>query len=110
MKVQSLTQFTNIGDLSDLTRKLTQFAQETANVINGNLTLSDNVDAQVITAEFTVANTQASFSHTLGRVPRGYIPVALTANMVIYDGTIKNDINKLYLRASVAGTAKLWVF
>lgn len=110
MKLNKPTDFTNIEEPEKMKSFLTQFAQEIASLVNGNLTLVDNVSPNLVDAVFPTANAEVSLSHGLGKVPRGYLVASLDAAAIIYNGLTANTGDRLYLRASAPVTAKIWVF
>lgn len=57
--------------------------------------------------DFLSADTDTIVPHPLGRVPLGYLVVGLSANMVVYSGSVDSNERNVTLRASAAGTA--WV-
>jgi hypothetical protein len=50
-------------------------------------------------------NTEFSISHSLGRVPMGYIVVSQTATGNFYDGSTSNTSATLYLRCNTASVS-----
>ena len=76
---------------------------ELAETINNGLKFSDNFNAETkIVADTGVANTEFSISHTLKRVPTGYIAIKNSTSGVIYNGTTSWTTTAIYLRCSVA--------
>ncbi len=110
MRLKRPNDFTGLGTLELLKNWLTQFAQEAQKAINGRLTLHENTDPSLVTAVFTAANTEQSFNHLLGQVPQGYIVVYKSASMTVYDGTTQPTADRIYLKSSALGTARVWVF
>lgn len=78
--------------------------------INGRLTLLDNFDSQILTVTIPTANVDVAVSHGLGRVPQYYVCLGSLAATTLYDGSSANTASTLYLRATVATTARVWVF
>lgn len=85
---------------------LSQIAQ----ILNGRLTPADNFDCNILTITFSSANTDVSASHTLGREPVGYYCIGSTTATTLYDGSSANTAGLIYLRATVATTARVLVF
>lgn len=60
-----------------------------------------------------LANVDLKFQHTIGRVPQGYIPIALNAAGIIYTSPtqIQFPEKEIILRANIASLkAKIWIF
>lgn len=70
----------------------------------------DNIDCCFATANFTVANTNLTINHTLGRVAIGYIPYEKSAACDVYDGTIAGVVNQITLRGSTIALVHLILF
>lgn len=94
----------------DMPRFTAIFLAQVVEALNGNLSFSDNLNAKLLTVTFTAANADVATIHGLGRVPAGYFVVGRTAAMIVYDGSSTNTSSLLYLRSSVAGTARIWVY
>lgn len=81
-------------------------------ILNRGIILTDNVD--LVEVSFTsnaVANTEDGISHTLGKVPAGYIVISLDKAAVIYKGASAWTKTTIYLKSNVASTAvKILVF
>lgn len=78
--------------------------------MNGNLSFADNLATSTVSVNFSTANKQVGVANPLGRVPVGYIPINLSANMVVYSGKTANTASIINLQASAVGTATLLVF
>ena len=98
---------TEITEVPEKFRYVQLFLQAVAAVVNGRLTLAENHLMPSVSVAFTEADTNKTVTHGLGRAPRGYILTGLTANMVIYDGSIGATAQNITLKSSAAGTAKL---
>jgi hypothetical protein len=88
---------------------LEKFASDVTQKVNGQLDFS-NMNTQIISVNFSTANVSQAFPHTLGRVPKGYIPHGQSFNGNIYNGTNGNTATKIYLRSSAVGTANIMIF
>ena len=86
-----------------------------AGVINGKISFgtgsqSDNIDGVWLTANFSLANTDATFTHNLGRIPVGYLVMTKNQAGNIFTGTIAATTTQITLQSSTAGeTATLFV-
>lgn len=68
--------------------------------------------AQWLTAVFASPNVDTSFVISLGSAPDGYIQYQASVPGIVYNGTNQGSDwtpNKVVLRASVAGTYRLWL-
>ncbi len=87
------------------------FLQDVVDTVNGKLDFASNLNAKEITVNFTVANTDVSTSHSLGRVPTRYLVTsATTALSAVYNGTIANTSSTITLRSSAIGIATLLIY
>lgn len=105
-----IKQSPNVSDISDMPEKfryIQLFLQAVVDVVNGRLTLAENHLMPSVNVTFSEADTNKTVSHGLGRAPRGFIVVGLTASMIIYDGSISATAQNITLKSSAAGTAKL---
>lgn len=105
--IKTQTNFTNIADAKDspdFARFLSVFAQEVESIVNGNISFGENIKCDIISCVFGVADTNTNFGHKLGRIPLGYIPIASTSSARLYNGTVPNTKDTIYLRSSSAGT------
>lgn len=112
MKIQAATNFQNVSEAQpkELPRFIDIFAQDVVNVVNGNLEFGTNVKTSLISAAFTSANTDATFNHSLGKVPTGYLVAGLSASMVVYAGSNASTNKTITLKSSAIGTASLLLF
>lgn len=106
----------NYADLSnlkldaDLLRFLSQAFKQISDIVNGKLLFTDNLDIQIISCSFTAANQSSQFSHSLNRVPTGYITVGASSAMIVFSGATANTASLIYLQSSAAGTAQVLLF
>lgn len=94
----------------ELARFVDIFCHDVVQKVNGDLDFQNNINCKLVSIPFAAANTEASVSHGLGRVPTGYLVYGATAAMSVYNGVSTNTAALLYLRASAVGTANLIVF
>ena len=95
--------------------QLFRIMQRVFRVLNGNVgfgdgTNTDNLDVEFITAVFTLANTDLTVNHTLGRIPVGYFPFSKAAACDVYTGSVAATATQITLRGTVATTVKLIIF
>lgn len=110
MKVKSPLTLSNLDNLEDLVRYVSQSIGDLTQVVNGHISLTDNCETSLVSATFTAANSTISVDHSLGRMPKGYLVAGLTTAIQIFDGNQSNTENVIYLQSSGAGVAQLLVF
>jgi hypothetical protein len=110
MRVTTIQDISNVDNLPDLVKFSSQMINQIMTVLSGRVGFLDNCATQLITVPFTVANTEVLSNHTLGFVPNGYLIAGKSVSMDVYDGVSLNTTNKIYLRSSAIGTAKVLVF
>ena len=111
--MSKVTRETNIDLVKEDDKKwnfVAQFLDNIKELLNSGLRFSDNFDARIVSATFTAANTDLSVSHSLGRVPTGYVVLSLSASMIVYTGASAWTSSTISLKASAAGTASLLLF
>lgn len=110
MKLTLPFDLSNLGTSDDFNRYGSQSIKQIIDVINGKLNFQDNIESQIVSVSFGTANQDVSASHSLRRVPTGFIPVGLSAAMIVYNGSTSNTDGIIYLRSSAVGTAQVLVF
>ncbi len=109
MKIKTIQTLSNIETLEDLIKFVSIGFDDVVNTVNGNLGF-DNMSVFMLDAAFAAPNAEITFEHKLGRVPAGYLVKGLTAALTVYDGATANTADKIYLKSSAAGTARLIIF
>ena len=94
----------------DLARYTSIFLNQVVDALNNNLTLTENLNAKILTFTFSTANVDVATIHGLGRVPQGYFVVGQNAAASVYDGASANTAQLLYLRSSAVAQVRLVVF
>lgn len=110
MRSVAQSDFNDIKDFEAAKPFLTRLCNELIKIINGNITISDNVAPYLVDVVFPAANTEVSVPHVLRFEPSGYLKVGSSAAMTIYNGLTANTADRIYLRSSAIGTAKIWIF
>lgn len=110
MKLQIPLDLSNLGNTPDLVRYISQAMKQIVDIINGNISITDNLSAKILTVVFNAPNNEVGTNHSLGRVPVGYIPTNLSAGMIIYNGTSSNTTGIIYLKATAVGTVQVLIF
>lgn len=109
MKITNSTDLSNIAQ-EDVTRYVSAVLAQVSTILNAGINFQDNFSAQRVSVTFGSANVETVVRHNLGRVPVGYLPLTLSAAMILYNGTSGNDDSALYLKSSATGTATVLVF
>ena len=90
----------------DLNKSLMDYSYLLSQILNGGIKLQDNLNAQIKTVASTgAANTEFTVSHTLGRVPSGYIIISNSGAGYVYNGTTAWTATAIYLRHSAINAA-----
>ncbi len=111
MKLTLPRNVSNLNDAEQLGRFVQVAFDDIESVINGNVEFNKNIGAKQIDCQFPFANSDASFSHGLGRIPSGFFVVGLDVASIIYNGAVTNTVDFIYLRSSVAqANAKVMVY
>ena len=110
MKLQANANLSTSTTITDIARLVTVALRELHKAVNGKLEFGVNVQGVVLTATFTAANSQITLAHNLGYTPTGYIQIGSKVGGIVYDGTTTNNVEMLYLKATVAGTYRLFIF
>ena len=72
-------------------------------ILNRGITFDDNVDCRRVTATtHATPGTEFSVTHTLGKVPVGYIVCGQDGAGSVYDGPTENTATTLYLKSDAA--------
>lgn len=112
-RVKGVPSLSEVPTWQDLRRYASIAVERIMGQLNGGLSFGENITASgpsVVT--FASATDIQVVGHNLGRVPQGFIVVKLDAAITVYqpsgdENAWQND--KIFLRASGAGTATLYV-
>lgn len=111
MLLRSLKTVHNVPSFEELRRWTAIALEEIESVINGGLEFVQNLKSQIIDINFAQANVTFVVSHSLGKVPVGYIVIGQSVAMIVYDGPKQNwSENSIGLKSSVVGIAKILIF
>lgn len=108
-KIISKANVSNCTGWEDLMRYVSQFLQDCATQVNGNLTVTDNLSQRVVGATFTAANSTLIVAHGLGRVPTMWLSGSQVGSTAVISETKPADQNNVYLAASAVCGAKILV-
>jgi len=110
MKLKLPLDLKSVGSFEDLRRFTSLCIKEIVDLVNGSIDVVDNLSVSLVSVTFSGASTTVEVSHTLGRVPRGYLVAKLSTGIVVFDGNGTNTDALFYVQATGAGTATLLVF
>ncbi len=108
-RISAKPNVSNCTGWEDLMRYVSQFLQDCAQQINGNLTFSDNISNRIVGATFTVVNGTVIVPHGLGRLPSMWISGSQVGPTAVISETKPADNNNVYLAASAVCGAKILV-
>lgn len=76
------------------------------------LGFTDNFDGVFVTfTSNAIADTEDDVTHTLKKIPTGFIVTSRDKGAVLYDGGTTNTTTKIYLKSNVASTTyKIFIF
>lgn len=106
----------NFGQLRQFDRDLIQvlglWTQNLSAILDRGISFDDNVDVRrVSVVSHGTPGTEFSVTHTLGKIPTGYIVYGQTGAGSVYDGSTTNTPTTLYLKSDAASvTFRLIVF
>lgn len=106
----AVQEVSNLKDVNQLARFCSINFGNIINQINGAIDFQSNLFVSIITANFTAANTSTKFTHTLGRIPQGYILAKSNVSTTIFDGSKDNTSTAIYLQASIIANCLVVVF
>lgn len=98
LKFWASFQTQSIKSLDDVVRFLSQAMSNISQILTNRVSFTDNIDAQVLDIEITQSNQQ--ITHTLGRVPIGFIVLSKTSAEEIYRGSVEWTDKHIYLSSS----------
>jgi len=86
-----------------LLHSLSRFILDLASVINGGLKIPDNISSDIVAvADTGLANTEFTVTHTLKRVPQGFIIINNDKAGVVYNSTTVWTTTAIYLKCNTA--------
>ncbi len=84
-------------------QEINNYLLKLSDVINGGLRIADNCDVEiVVVADTGTADTEFTVTHTLKRVPAGYIIVSIDKAGVVYKTGTAWTTAAIYLKCSAA--------
>lgn len=110
MKPQKFTNIQSVAEDEDKWRYTSVQLKSLTDILNKAITFQDNFRCAIINATFTTVNTDTGFSHNLGFVPLGYLPITYTSAFSVYNGTTTWTGDEITLKANSTGMVKLIVF
>lgn len=110
MKLDGMDAFNRLTEGKEIARFMTIFSGNVGNILNSGISFADNFKGQLLTCVFPSANTDTVFAHQLNAVPTGYLSLGQDAALIVYDGTNVFQRDVVTLRASAAGTARVFIY
>jgi hypothetical protein len=104
-QVQDRADLGNIEELSEFIRLASILMQALVDTVNGQLEFDKNIRSQVV--QFTapsIANTDFTLIHTLGKTGVRYILAGMDTASVLYDGAAADTNSTKVLRCNTGGT------
>jgi hypothetical protein len=95
----------------DLLTALSNWGFVLKSILDGGISINDNVDASVISVTSDATpGTEFSVLHGLGKIPSGYIVMGQDGSGSVYDGSTSNTNATLYLKSNASSvTFKLLI-
>lgn len=96
----------------DLLRYLNLQDENLIAIFENGIRFDENFNASEVTfTSNAVANTEDAISHTLGKVPVGFLVIGLNKGAVLYNGGTTDTAFLIHLKSTVASTTfKILVF
>lgn len=86
--------------------ELNRMAYNLVAILDGGISLSDNVDADVITFTSNAApNTEDAIAHGLGKIPAHFVVTSIDKGGVVYKSATAATSTHIYLKTTVASAA-----
>jgi hypothetical protein len=108
-KINAKPNVSNCTGWEDLMRYTSQFLQDCAAQVNGNLTFKDNLSIRLVGATFPTAFGTVIVPHGLGRTPQMWWSGSQVGSTAVISETRPADSNNVYLAASAICGAKILV-
>lgn len=85
----------------DLIRYLNDQLESLNSIFRNGVSFADNIDCEIISfISDPSIGVETAVSHSLKRVPTGFIVISCDQEAIVYDGTTANTISSIYIRAS----------
>lgn len=96
----------------DLYNSLREFIDDVTKILNRGILFSDNMDVDIVSyTSNATPDTSDTVSHSLGKVPTGFIVVNIDKSAIVYDAGTSWTSSNIYLKCDTASTAvKIIVF
>jgi hypothetical protein len=103
--------FSNIADMNEFKRYVSQFVGELVSIINGKIEFGGiNFLSQSVDVVFSNANTDQAITHQLNKTGVKYIVTSKSQSCDVYTGNAKATTNTIYLRCTQTATVSLELF
>lgn len=109
-KVSQESRLGTIKDPLEFIRQASTVLSEIVLNVNGNVTFQDNISCQIVTADFTQADTDLAVKHGLNKTSVNYYPVNKNVACDIYTGSAAATADVIYLKSTVVSKVTLVLF
>lgn len=110
MKVTATPDISNVETIDDVKRFSTACLKQLVESVNGNLILTENVKASVVSVSFGSADSDTAVAHNLGKPPVGFILCGASVAMSLYNGSTAANNTTIFIKSTAAGSASVLVF
>lgn len=91
---------------SELEKDLLSYARDLSQILNKGIDFNDNFNCQIKTYTTNgTANTEDAVSHTLKRIPTGYLIIGRDKAGIVYNSGTTWTTTDIYLKCSVTSMA-----
>lgn len=89
---------------------ITGFLKDVYTILLKNVSFADNIKGSIISVTFSTSNEDVAVRHGLDFVPQNFIVIGKDSAFHVYDGQQSSTKTYIYLRASAAGSARVFLF
>lgn len=109
-KLTRYSDFGRINDFPTFAKFCSSAFSDLVDIVNGNIDFDSNINCVFMDVTFTAVNTSQSFTHTLGKVPSGFIVTVPKSGGVIYQGTADWTVDSISLKATSPEGGTILIF
>lgn len=110
MKINAQTSPTNVDTWEGLRRFTTVSLDDILRAINGEIDFIDNCSTKLVSVSSDAADSEIKVTHSLKRIPNGYLLAGSSKAAAIYDGVTPATLNDIYIRINAVGKFKVLIF
>jgi hypothetical protein len=107
-KLPTTPDISNLNQLPDVVRFVSQFMKNTQDLISGNLNFKDNFKGQIKDVLF-VSGEELVVGHNLNYVPTGYVVLKTSVPMSIYQGVAPWSNINIFITSNASGSATILI-